>query len=210
MRSKKEIVFFSTIVLFAITVSLVAYFLDAANPYNVAVRLLALNGFIAISIASILTAYLKEVTLFFKKPFTRIHHYFAAAGLVLITLHPIMLAVQLMNPAVFLPNINSLYLFLFFGGRQALIIIYIALAAVLLRRKISTYWRLFHALMYVALFFGIVHADLSGSDFENLAVLIIFNGLFIAVLAAFVYKRWQFYQMKTRNKKRRLAPQRHT
>lgn len=203
MVSRNEVAFFLAVVLFALAVSLIAYFLNAANPYNLAARLFALNGFIALSIASILTAFLKEVTLFFKKPFTRIHHYFAATGLVLITLHPITLAVQLMNPAVFLPNINSLYLFLFFGGRQALIIIYIALTAVLLRRKISTYWRVFHALMYVALFFGIVHADLSGSDFENFAVLIVFNGLFVAVLAAFVYKRWQFYQLKVRIKKRK-------
>lgn len=140
MVSRNEAAFFLAVVLFALAVSLIAYFLNAVNPYNLAARLFALNGFIALSIASILTAFLKEVTLFFKKPFTRIHHYFAATGLVLITLHPITLAVQLMNPAVFLPNINSLYLFLFFGGRQALIIIYIALAAVLLRRKISTYW----------------------------------------------------------------------
>jgi predicted ferric reductase len=206
MVSRNEAAFFLAVVLFAIAVSLIAYFLDSANPYNLAVRLFALNGFIALSIASILTAFLKEVTLFFKKPFTRIHHYFAAVGLVLITLHPIILAIQFMNPAVFLPNLNSVYLFLFFGGRQALIIIYVALAAVLLRRKISTYWRVFHALMYVALFFGIVHADLSGSDFENWAVLVIFNGLFAAVLAAFVYKRWQFHQMKAKSKKRKESP----
>ena len=135
MFSRKELVFFAVIILFALAVSLVAYSIDSANPYNLAVRLLAINGFIALSIATILTAFLKEVTLFFKKPFTRIHHYFAAAGLALITLHPIVLAIQLLNPAVFLPNLNSLYLFLFFGGRQALIIIYIAFAAVLLRKK---------------------------------------------------------------------------
>lgn len=201
MVLRKELVFFAVIILFALAVSLVAYSIDSTNPYNLAVRLLAINGFIALSIATILTAFLKEVTLFFKKPFTRIHHYFAAAGLALITLHPIVLALQLLNPAVFLPNLNSLYLFLFFGGRQALIIIYIALAAVLLRKKMLKYWRYFHALMYVALFFGIVHADLSGTDFENLAVLVVFNGLFVAALAAFGWKRWQFYRLKARRKK---------
>jgi len=116
-------------------------------------------------------------------------------------LHPITLAIQLANPVVFLPNLNSLYLFLYFGGRQALIIIYIAFLAVLLRRKIMAYWRLFHALMYVALFFGIVHANLSGTDFGNWMILIIFNALFLAALATFSWKRWQFYKIKARRKK---------
>jgi DMSO/TMAO reductase YedYZ heme-binding membrane subunit len=201
MVLRKELGFFAVVVVFALAVSLIAYTVASANPWNLSVRLFALNGFIALSIAAIMTAFLKEITLFFKKPFTKIHHYFAAAGLVLITLHPIILAIQRLNPAVFIPNLDSLYQFFAAGGRQALIIIYIAIAAVLLRRKIPSYWRVFHALMYVALFFGIVHANLLGTDFENIAVLIIFNGLFVAVLAAFVWKRWQFYRMKTRRKK---------
>jgi DMSO/TMAO reductase YedYZ heme-binding membrane subunit len=201
MVLKKELGFFAAIVVFALAISLIAYSVDAANPWNLSVRLFALNGFIALSIAAIMTAFLKEITLFFKKPFTKIHHYFAAAGLVLITLHPIILAIQRLNPAVFIPNLDSVYQFFAAGGRQALIIIYIAVAAVLLRRKILAYWRAFHALMYVALFFGIVHANLLGTDFENIAVMVIFNGLFAVVLAAFVWKRWQFYRMKTRRKK---------
>lgn len=202
MVFKREIAFFAVVILFALAISLIAFLLNSSNPYNLAVRLFALNGFIALSIACILTAFLKEVTLFFKKPFTRIHHYFAATGLVLITLHPIVLAVQFLNPAVFLPNLNSLYLFFFFGGRQSLIIIYIALAAILLRRKMQKNWRVFHALMYVALFFGVVHADLSGSDFRNVAILAVFNVLFAVVLAAFVWKRWQSYRMKSQSRKR--------
>lgn len=202
MVLRNELAFFVVVVLFALAISVIAFTFNASNPYNLAVRLFALNGFISLAIASILTAFLKEVTLFFKKPFTRIHHYFAAAGLVLITLHPVALAIQMMNPAVFVPNVGSLYLFLFFGGRQALIIIYIAFAAVLLRRKMLAYWRYLHALMYIALFFGIVHADLSGTDFGNLAVLVVFNGLFTAVLVAFSLKRLQFYRLKARLKKK--------
>jgi len=204
MVLRKEIAFFSAIIVFALVVSLVTFAVEYSNPWNLTVRLLALNGFIALSIAAIMTAFLKEITLFFKKPFTRVHHYFAAAGLVFITLHPITLAIQYLNPAVFLPNLGSLYLFLFFGGRQALIIIYIAFAAVLLRRKMMAYWRPFHSLMYVALFFGIVHADLSGTDFSNIAILVVYNGLFLAVLTAFILKRWQFYRVKARQKKLNL------
>lgn len=199
MFSKKELAFFTLIVLFAVVISILAYTNFYSNPFNLSVRLFALNGFIALSIAAILTAFLKEITLFLKKPFIKVHHYFAATGLVLITLHPIMLAIQWLNPAVFLPNVESLYFFLFYGGRQALIIIYIAIAAVLLRRKITSYWRWFHALMYVALFFGIIHANLSGTDFLiNPIVMVSLNILFGATLFAFALKRWQFYRVKKR------------
>lgn len=202
MVLRNEIAFFSVIIVFALAISALAFTVDASKPFSLAVRLFALNGFIALSVASILSAFLKEVTLFFKKPFTRIHHYFAAAGLVLITLHPVVLAIQYLNLAVFLPNFGSLELFLYYGGRQALIIIYIALVAVLLRRKIQAYWRYFHALMYVALFFGVVHGNLSGRDFGNIGIMLTFNALFGVVLAAFVWKRWQLYRMKAKSKKR--------
>jgi predicted ferric reductase len=205
MAKKRELSFFGLIILFGLTTSLVAYTVDSNNTWNLAVRLLALNGFIALCIASIMTAFLKDIIIFFKKPFTRIHHYFAAAGLALITLHPIILAIQLLNPSVFLPNLNSLYSFFAGGGRQALIIIFIAVAAVLLRKKMVTYWRRFHALMYVSLFFGIVHANLLGTDLENFAILIVFNGIFIGVIVAFIFKRWQFYSMKKQSEARQKS-----
>jgi predicted ferric reductase len=201
MALKNEVAFFAVIVVFGLAVSVLAFTVSSNNPWNLAVRLLALNGYIALSVAAIMTAFLKEITLFLKKPFTRVHHYFAAAGLVLITLHPIMLAIQFLNPAVFLPRVESPYAFLLFGGRQALIIIYIALAAVLVRKKIVVYWRHFHALMYVALFFGIVHADLAGRDFLNNPVMfVVFNALFGSVLVAFGLKRLQFYRLKAKRK----------
>ncbi len=201
MIFRKNLGFSALIVLFGVAVSLIAFFTKFANPFEFSVRLFALNGFIALNIAVIMTAFLKEITLFLKKPFLRVHHYFAAAGLVFITLHPIALAIQMVNPAVFLPNFESLYLFLFYGGRQALIIIYIAFAAVLVRRKITAYWRTLHALMYVAIFFGVIHANLSGTDFlQNILVRVVFNALFAAALVAFGLKRLQIYRLKARKK----------
>jgi DMSO/TMAO reductase YedYZ heme-binding membrane subunit len=100
-----------------------------------------------------------------------------------------------------LPDFGSFYLFLFYGGSVALIAIYAAFGAVLLRKKAVAYWRPFHALMYVALFFGVVHANLAGIDLQNVYLTVIYDGLFAAVLAAFVLKRLQFYRIKARKKK---------
>jgi hypothetical protein len=56
--------------------------------------------------------------------------------------------------------------------------------------------------MYVALFFGILHANLIGTDFENLFILITFNALFAISIAAFILKRYQTYSLKQKLKKK--------
>jgi DMSO/TMAO reductase YedYZ heme-binding membrane subunit len=103
-----------------------------------------------------------------------------------------------MNPSILLPNFSSISNFFFYGGSIALITIYIAFGAVLLRRKIVVYWRYFHALMYVALFFRVVHAYLWGLDFKNVDVKAVYDGLFAAAIVAFILKRWQFFQITRR------------
>lgn len=86
------------------------------GPFALAIRLLALNGFLALSVAAMMTPFIKEITVFFKKSFIKMHHYFAAAGLLLITLHPLAVVIQALNPTLLLPNAGSFYLFLFYGG----------------------------------------------------------------------------------------------
>ena len=204
MVLKRELAFFAIILIFALAVSLLAFSMGSNDLLSLIVRLMALNGYIALSIAAIMTPFLKEITLFFKKSFVKVHHYFAAAGLLLITLLPITVFVQTLDPTEFLPNFKSLYFFFFFGGIIALILIYVAFGAVLIRRKIVAYWRPFHMLIYLALFIGIVHANLRGTDFQNIYLAIIYDALFAAALAAFAIKRWQFYKIRMRTKKIKL------
>ncbi len=198
MVLKRELGFFALIIIFALSISTFAFSLGASDLFTLFTRLLALNGYLALSIAAIMTPFLKEITLFFKKSFTKVHHYFAAVGLLLITLHPIMVSIQALTLTVFLPNFNSLYLFFFFGGIVVLILIYVAFGAALLRRKFVAHWRPFHALIYLALFIGLVHANLRAVDFQNIYITIIYDGLFAGVLIAFFLKRWQFYSKKIR------------
>jgi hypothetical protein len=205
MILKRELAFFAIIIIFGLSVSLFAFSMGNSNLLNLTIRLFALNGYIALSIAAIMTPFLKEITLFFKKSFVKVHHYFAAAGLLLITLLPIAVFIQTSDLTVFLPNFESIYFFFFFGGTIALILIYVAFGAVLIRRKIVAYWRPFHMLMYLALFIGIVHANLRGTDFQNIYLAIIYDALFAAALSAFVLKRWQFYRIKMRAKKIKLT-----
>ena len=158
---------------------------------HVLVRFFGLYGFLFLGVATLITPFLAEVTRAFGKPFLKVHHTFSAFGIALITLHPVFNAVQRLSLIVFVPNFGSWELFWMLAGRPALIILYVGLLAVFLRRKIPRYWHPFHALMYVVLFFGIVHASLIGDDFENLGIMLLFDALFVASLATFVYKRYK-------------------
>jgi DMSO/TMAO reductase YedYZ heme-binding membrane subunit len=209
MILKREVAFFGLVIIFGLAVSLFVFYnaKEDIAPLTLTIRLLALNGYIALSIAAIMTAFLKEVTLFFKKSFTKVHHYFAAVGLLLVSLHPIAVFSQTLDPRVFLPNFESLYLFFFFGGVIALFLIFVAFITGLLRKRILRLWRPFHMLMYLALFIGVVHANLRGTNFQSLTIQIIYDSLFAVALAAFMIKRWQFYRTKTKVNNHKLLSQ---
>jgi predicted ferric reductase len=148
------------------------------------IRLSALYGFLMMAIAAIMTPFLSTIYRIFGRPFLTIHHIFAAFGVVLATLHPVAFAIQIMNPAVFLPKTQSWIDFWANAGRPALILLYIALAGALLRTKWKQ-WRYSHALMYVVLLFVIVHGNLVGTDFASIEIRILYNGIFAAVVVAF-------------------------
>lgn len=173
---------------------------EAVNeePALVLVRLFALYGYLFLSIAVLTTPFLKEIILAFGKPFLKIHHSFSIIGIVLITLHPVFNAVQQISFSVFIPRFESWLAFWTYGGRLAFIILYIAIAAAFLRKKIPKQWRPFHALTYIVLLFAIVHAFLIGKDFQNVWITIVFSSLFAASIAGFVLKRYKNYSMKKR------------
>ncbi len=175
------------------------------DPLHVIARLTALWGFLALGIAAILTPFLREIVKVFSRPFLSVHHIFAAVGLLLPTLHPVTLAIASLNPAIFIPVFSPWGRFWALAGRPALYLLYIAFAAVLLRKYIPKYWRWVHGLMYVVLLFAIVHGNLIGDDFENPVIWVLFNTLFALAIAAFVLKRWQKMQKKAASVQRGSA-----
>jgi len=167
-----------------------------AEPVRLVVRFFGLYGYLFLSVATLITPFLKEVTQTFGKPFLKVHHSFSIMGIVFITLHPVFNAIERLSLSVFIPNFSSWDTFWRLAGRPAFILFYIAVFAAVLRAKAPKYWRTFHALMYVVLLFGIVHANLIGTDFENFGVMLIYNALFAAALVAFALKRYRKHLMK--------------
>lgn len=196
---KKEFFILILIGIIFIAVLLLQVFSFPSNTFNFFIRLFALWGYICLAIAAMMTPFLKEIYKMLGRPFLKVHHIFAFSGLALITLHPAFIAIQGRTLAVFIPQFASWYDFWLFAGRPALIILYLALISVLFRRKFKP-WRIIHALMYLMLTFGFVHAVLIGTDFDNIGILIIYSILFTGTIASFVAKRVQLYKSLKKKK----------
>jgi DMSO/TMAO reductase YedYZ heme-binding membrane subunit len=193
---KQGYVFIAAVIVLFVTVSALAVSIFSDDFVSLLVRLFALYGYTILSVATIMTPFLKESVQAFGKPFIKIHHTFSVFGLLFITLHPVSYAIQVSRIDVFLPKFDSWEIFWQLAGRPALILFYVALFAALLRMKSPRYWRFFHVLMYVVLFFGIVHANLMGTDFQSVVIKAIFYALFFASIGAFAYKRYRNYRMR--------------
>ncbi|MFX1354795.1 MAG: hypothetical protein ACFFGP_12585, partial [Promethearchaeota archaeon] len=110
-------------------------------------------------------------------------------------------AISEMNIGVFIPVFFPFIRFLELAGRLALILIYIATLAAIMRKKVQKYWRFFHVLNYIALLLAYIHGVLIGTDFRNLGILIIFTIMIIISFGSFGLKRYQSYKRKKKKKK---------
>lgn len=155
------------------------------------IRLAALLGLLSLSIAAIMTPFLPDIYRLFGRPFLKVHHLFAAAGLIFATIHPVLFAIALIDITVFIPLFGSLYDFLATGGRVALIALWLAFLAVSFRAAIPKYWRPVHALMYLVILLAVVHGNLIGTDFTSPFIMVLFNSLAVLAIGAFIAKRVQ-------------------
>ena len=166
------------LLLFA-AVNALALSTPADTPLALALRLCALNGYLALAIAAMMTPFLAKVGRTFGKPFIRVHHVFAITGLVLVTLHPVLLAVLVSNPLVFLPSGTAPWTVN--AGRIALVLLYLALAGSLLRTRVRQ-WRYLHALVYLVLLLGFLHGRSLGTDFGGTGIRALYTLLFAGVV----------------------------
>jgi DMSO/TMAO reductase YedYZ heme-binding membrane subunit len=162
----------------------------AADAADFVIRLCALVGLLSLSIAALMTPFLRQIYTLFGRPFIAVHHSFALLGLACATIHPLSLAVSRTDFSVFIPDLNA---FWDFAGRQALIILYIALIFGIFREKISKKWRIGHALVYLVLLFGFIHGTLIGTDFTPFLTAL-YGVLFLSSIGVFAYKRWFTYK----------------
>lgn len=159
------------------------------RPLNWGIRGAALLGYLFIFFAIVSSAYMRRLVRIFGRPFIKVHHALSVTGLILLTLHPLGVALQSASLHVFLPQFDSWSVFLQLGGRPAWYLIGVASLAAALRKTLGQRWRLIHFLNYIAFLLGTVHAFMIGTDFQHIAVRITSAVMILVVAAVFVQKR---------------------
>ena len=179
------------IVIVFLAVATIVAGLPNPTPVTLGIRLAALWGLLAMGIAALMTPFLAEVRRVFGSPFLRVHHVFAAFGLAAITLHPVLVAVRSSSLLVFVPTLPFLDRYAINTGRVALPLIYVAVIGALVRARFAE-WRYFHLVIYLGYLLGLLHGTLmSQFFFGSLFLTALFLGLGVAIVGAFVAKRWQ-------------------
>ena len=167
----------------------------SAQPYGSLrdrlIRGAALLGYLAVCMASVSSAYTRQLVHFFGRPFVKVHHVLSVTGLILITLHPLGVAWSSASTRVLLPRFDSWLAFLRWGGPPAWYLIAAASLAAALRKAIGHKWRVIHALNYVAFLLATVHAAMIGTDLQNTAARALLAVLVLVVNATFVQRRRQ-------------------
>lgn len=172
----------------------IAFQLPYENEYQLGIRVTGLVGFASLFASVIFIDFLVEIDENGKKKLLY-HHLFSIIGIVLITLHPVILAIDKANLAVFIPKFNSWMSFWKLAGSLSLILLYIGFLSGVLIRLYKKSYKLVHMIVYIALFFGLVHEYLIGTDFQNPFVTIVFVLLYLMAVYIFINKR--LYQMNT-------------
>ena len=176
-----------TIILLLVTVAIVLR--PQESPLHWLVRWAGMAGYVAIFLAILSSAYMREMYRLLGRPFLWGHHTVSISGLLLIALHPIALAIETANAAVFVPRFDSWMVFWELGGRPALYLVAIGSIGALLRQSWRKSWRTIHMLNYVAFLLGTVHAILIGTDFGQPYLRLLPIAMALVMVAVFVRKR---------------------
>ncbi len=186
------------IAILAVTIALLAFPSPNTPIYEQVLIFFALFGFMFLSLTTLTLPFVKEFVQAFGKSFLSVHHAFAVLGLVFITVHPVLYAIESLSALVLLPQLSSFFVFWAFAGSPAIIILYTALVAALLRRKAVHHWKPFHMLVYITLLFGIIHANLLGRSFfvaggslRNMGIVTLFDALFAVSIVGLLFKQYQ-------------------
>jgi len=152
-------------------------------------RLAGLTGLSSLFIAIILSSFVKQSKAIFGVVYLKIHHFFSILGLVLISLHPLIMMVDFGTTRILIPNFSSWNAFITNGGRFAIYIIYIAALAAVLKKKIIKYWKSIHTLLYPAFLLSAIHGIYQGSDLRNPILYYLLLTMIILVVINFLFKK---------------------
>jgi DMSO/TMAO reductase YedYZ heme-binding membrane subunit len=161
----------------------------SGRPVDWAIRAAALLGYQFLFMSIVSSAYMVQLVRRFGRPFVQMHHVLSVAGLIMVSLHPLAVALDAGTAKVFLPSFGSLRVFLELGGRPAWYLIALAALVALWRRQLGSTWRVVHMLNYVAFLLATIHGNLIGTNFQYPVIRAVSAVMFLAVVAVYVRRR---------------------
>lgn len=174
---------------------------------NGIIRIAAMFGYLGVFLTSLSSNYMRELTRYFGRPFIKVHHIVAATSLVALVLHATLVAWRAGSASVFLPQLGSAISFLSFGGVPALWILAITVVTALLRTAIGQNWKTIHWLNYLAFILATIHAQLIGSDFNNIVIQIVSAAMALVLIGIFYWKRTRKRRAKAQAAKKQRKSQ---
>jgi sulfoxide reductase heme-binding subunit YedZ len=183
-----RLLFYVAVALYSLTVVYVLSRTPALLAYNLA-RAAALFGYGTLFVTILSREYMREMRKLFGKPFMTVHHILAVTGLVLVTLHPILMAMVMPDHlGEFVPRFDSLRTFLTFGGRAAIYLILIAALAAVMRRRLKDTWKVIHWLNYLAFVLVFIHSWLLGGNVSTSILKFVSPLMLLTVVVVFLRK----------------------
>jgi DMSO/TMAO reductase YedYZ heme-binding membrane subunit len=166
-------------------VALVILLRPPTRALDALVRGAALLGYLCIFASILSSLYLRELVRYFGRPFAQVHHVATVAGLVLVTVHPLAVALSFGTFSVIWPKFGSWGEFFMWAGAPAFDLLVIAALAGLLRNRIKNAWRPIHMLTYLAFLLGTIHGTLLGTDLSRplLRIVAVLMALVVAYVA---------------------------
>ncbi|MFX1508043.1 MAG: ferric reductase [Promethearchaeota archaeon] len=205
METKAVALISGSVVLCLVAIELIILGPPVGDLIYLILRFCAIVGIICLFMASLMTPFQRELRKIFGRSFIQIHHAYTITGLILVTLHPLLFALDLslinqrLEFLVFFPDFGVRFWEL--AGRPALILFYITFFTALYRNVsiLPKYWKYIHYINYLGLTFGVIHANLIGTNVKaSLPLFLLINGLLIISYGVLIYKRYQNYQRKKR------------
>jgi sulfoxide reductase heme-binding subunit YedZ len=159
------------------------------SPLNRFIRAAALLGYLTVFLTTLSSAYVKQLSRLLGRPFIKVHHILSVTGLVLVTLHPLGVAIAAASPAVLLPRFDSGVAFLRWGGPPAWTVIAAASLTAAVRGIIGRKWKTVHVLNYLAFWLATAHAILIGREFRQTSVRAVALVMALTTVAVLIRRR---------------------
>jgi sulfoxide reductase heme-binding subunit YedZ len=189
LRARRiRLVFYVAVALYSVIVVYLLSGSPAPLAYDLA-RAAGLFGYGTLFVTILSHEYLREMRKLFGRPFVTVHHILAVTGLVLVILHPMLMAIIMRDPRQFLPRFDSLRTLLLLGGRPALYLTIIAAVAAVLRRRLKDTWKFIHWLNYVAFVLVFAHSWLLGGNVSTTILRFVWPLMLGVVVGVFLRKR---------------------